>query len=279
VVRGLLQTLATLGIAALSWRYIEQPVRHGALRRQWQRLRQYRWTWPRLRPAGWVLVGVASLNAAVCALGLFGVVSASAADPASQVTRIVPVPHHHGPAPGPVASPGVTTSTAPPPAGQGVTAVGDSLMVDAAPYLQQFLPGIAIDAQVGQQLTQVQAAVGGLRAEGAVGDRLIVELGTNGPYSAAQLESLVESFGPMHRVVFVNTRVPRPWQDQVNATIATVAQKIPNATVVDWYADSALYPQDFYPDGVHLDPAGARYYASLLVQAVEARPAGSSQHR
>jgi hypothetical protein len=178
-----------------------------------------------------------------------------------------------------VASPGVTTSTAPPPAGQGVTAVGDSLMVDAAPYLQQFLPGIAIDAQVGQQLTQVQAAVGGLRAEGAVGDRLIVELGTNGPYSAAQLESLVESFGPMHRVVFVNTRVPRPWQDQVNATIATVAQKIPNATVVDWYADSALYPQDFYPDGVHLDPAGARYYASLLVQAVEARPAGSSQHR
>jgi hypothetical protein len=39
--------------------------------------------------------------------------------------------------------------------------------------------------------------------------------------------------------------------------------------MVDWYGDSAPYPQDFYPDGVHLDPAGARYYASLLARAAQ----------
>jgi lysophospholipase L1-like esterase len=151
-----------------------------------------------------------------------------------------------------------------------VTAVGDSIMVDAAPYLQQLLPGIAIDAQVGQQLTQVQAAVPELKAEGAVGNRLIIELGTNGPYSSAQLESLINSFGPQERIVIVNVRVARPWQQQVNDTISEVAHRYPDARVVDWYDASATTPQYFYPDGVHLDPAGARFYATLIANAVQA---------
>ena len=129
----------------------------------------------------------------LCALGLFGVVAASAADPASQVTSIVPTVRHHRPTStiGPTPPPGrpPPPPPRPPPLGQGVTAIGDSIMVDAAPYLQQLLPGIAIDAQVGQQLYQVQAAVPQLKAEGVVGNRLILELGTNGPYSAAQLQT------------------------------------------------------------------------------------------
>jgi peptidoglycan/LPS O-acetylase OafA/YrhL len=277
VVRASLQIAATFVIAALSWRYVEQPVRHGSLGRQWDRIRSRDWNWPRLRPVGWVLVGGVLANAAICGLGLFGVVSASAADPASQITSIVPGSRHHvkPPTTTPKTPPGVavsTTTTAPPPAGQDVTAIGDSIMIDAAPYLQQMLPGIAIDAQVGQQLYQVQEAVSQLKAEGAVGDRLILELGTNGPYSVSQMKDLINSLGPMRRIVLVNTRVPRPWQQQVNETITTVARFYPNATVVNWYADSAAYPQYFYPDGVHLDPTGARYYASLLAQAVKAPP-------
>jgi hypothetical protein len=143
-------------------------------------------------------------------------------------------------------------------------------MIDASQYLQQMLPGIAIDAAVGQQLYQVQAVVPQLKAEGVVGNRLVLELGTNGPYSVEQLEDLINSLGPMHKIVLVNTRVPRPWQNQVNSTIATVARAYPNATVLNWYADSAAFPQYFYPDGVHLDPAGARYYASLITRALEA---------
>ena len=70
--------------------------------------------------------------------------------------------------------------------------------------------------------------------------------------------------------MLVNTRVPRPWQQQVNDDHRRRGPAYPNATVVNWYADSAAYPQYFYPDGVHLDPAGAKYYASLLAQALEA---------
>jgi peptidoglycan/LPS O-acetylase OafA/YrhL len=273
--RATLQIGVTFVLAALSWRYIEEPVRHGALGRQWERLRSHDWSWPRLRPAGWVVVGVVSVNAVVCALGLFGVVEASAADPGPRVTSILPAARHRPipttSVPGTVLPPdGTTTTTGPPPAGQGVTVIGDSIMVDAAPYLQASLPGVTIDAQVGQQLYQVQNAVTQLKAEGAVGNRLILELGTNGPFSAGQLETLLSSLGPSQKVVLVNTRVPQPWQAQVNDTIADVAQTYPNTVLVDWYDDSAAYPQYFYPDGVHLDPAGAKAYAALLVQALEA---------
>jgi lysophospholipase L1-like esterase len=37
--RAALQTAASIGLAALSWKYIEEPVRHGAIGRAWQRVR------------------------------------------------------------------------------------------------------------------------------------------------------------------------------------------------------------------------------------------------
>jgi hypothetical protein len=277
IIRAILQIAATIGLAALSWRFVEQPVRHGSLGRLCRaaRSRQWTWTWPTLKPVGWVVVGAVGVNAVLCAVGLFGLVSAEAADPAGHVTSILPVVHRHPvtttttvPVTAPVGAP--TTTTAPPPAGQGVTAIGDSIMVDAAPYLQSSLPGIAIDAQVGAQLVQVQAAVSQLKAQGAIGNRLILELGTNGPFTTQQLTDLLNSLGPMTRIVLVNTHVPRPWQQEVNATIAAVAQTYPNTVVVDWNTISAAYPQYFYPDGVHLDPDGAKFYGSLLVQALDA---------
>lgn len=276
VLRASLQIAITFVLAALSWRYVEQPVRNGALGRQWTRFRQHDWSWPHLRPIGWAVVGAVGANAVVCALGLFGLVDASAANPGPQITSIIPTAHHH---PSPSTSvPGTTlphgpleptTTTTAPPAGQGVTAIGDSVMVDAAPYLRQSLPGIDIDAQVGQQLYQVQSQIQQLKDQMDIGDRVVIELGTNGPYTAAQLESLLNSLGPMQKIVLVNTRVPQPWQQEVNSTIASVAPSYPNAVIVDWYNDSAAFPQYFYPDGVHLNPDGAKYYASLLVQALQ----------
>jgi len=38
--------------------------------------------------------------------------------------------------------------------------------------------------------------------------------------------------------------------------------------LVNWYQDAQNIPQDFYPDDVHLMPAGAKYYATLIADAV-----------
>jgi peptidoglycan/LPS O-acetylase OafA/YrhL len=278
LLRATLQVAASIGLAALSWRYVEEPVRHGALGRLWQRLRQRQWAWPpQLRPGEWAVTGAVTANAAVCLVGLSGLVAVPVVGAAPHVHNVLPPFHHHATTTtattaataGSTSAGGTTTSTAPPPAGQGVTAIGDSIMIDAAPYLQQMLPGIVIDAKVGQQLTQVQGTVPSLLAAGDVGTRVVIELGTNGPYSATQLDTLLSSLGPKKKIVLVNTRVPRTWQTEVNSTIAAVARAHADVTLVNWYADSASDPQYFYTDGVHLNPQGAQYYASLIVQALQ----------
>ena len=270
--RALLQTSASIGLAALSWRYIEQPVRHGALARAWRRLRARRWTWPpRLRPAAWAVAGGVTVNLAICLVGLLGLVSVPALAAARAHHHTVLPPAHHQATSSTTTVPtgtGTTATTGPPPPGQGVTAIGDSVLVDAATDLQHLLPGIVIDAKVGQQLTQVQNTVASLKANGDIGTRVVIELGTNGPYSAQQLTDLLNALGPEREVVLVNTRVPRPWQTPVNATIASVAQSYPHATLLDWYAASGTVPQDFYTDGIHLNPNGAQYFASLVAGAL-----------
>ena len=272
--RDFLQVGASILLAALSWKYVEQPVRHGSLGRHWRALRERRWSLPRLRPAGWVVSSVVLANLAVCCIGLAGLVAVPALAASTKDHTVLPPKRHHvtSPASTMPTPPGSNQATTlpPPPAGQGVTAIGDSIMVDAATDLKALLPGIVIDAKIGQQLYQVQNTVPELKANGDIGDRLILELGTNGPYSVTQLENLLNSLGPMKKIVLINTKVPRPWQTQVNATIATVAAHYPNTTLMNWYADSANDPQYFYTDGIHLNPAGAQYCASLIVQALDA---------
>ena len=289
LLRDALQVAGIVAAAALSWRFVEQPIRHGALTRRWRDLRDTwrRRDWANLVPGtqAWTATGAVLAATLVSGLGLSGVISGAPAVP--EATRSILPPRHHlertsrtAPARDPVVTaagerghgtlPAGDPTTTTVPAGTGVTVIGDSIMVDAAPYLRQMLPGAVIDAQVGQQLYEVQAEVPQLKRAGDIGDELILELGTNGYYSVTQLETLLRSLGPMRRVVLVNTHETRPWEQAVNQTIATVARSWPNTTMVNWYSLSASTPQYFYPDGVHLDPQGAQYYASLLVHALEA---------
>ncbi|SFU84907.1 acyltransferase family protein [Alicyclobacillus macrosporangiidus] len=155
----------------------------------------------------------------------------------------------------------------PGPLGAGITAIGDSVLEDAKPYLEKLLPGIVVDAQVGRQFTEAAQVIGRLQQQRRLGDTVIIELGNNGPFTEQQMDDLLAQLGS-RRVVLVNVRVPRPWQDVVNRTLAAVAADHPGLTLVDWCSASAGKTQWFYADGVHLNPAGSQAYAQLLAGAV-----------
>ena len=72
-----------------------------------------------------------------------------------------------------------------------------------------------------------------------------------------------------HRVVVLNVRVARPWEGRNNAMLGQEIRNYPYAVLVDWHAASADHPEYFWKDGVHLRPAGARVYASLIAAAVQ----------
>ena len=273
--RSIVGVAITFGLAALSWNYIEEPIRHGALDGLLRRARAP--TLPHLSRAEWLIGSFAAINVVLCIIGLSGLVSVSSSSSPPSVTAILPTGNGSTSSSGTTSTTQAkssgstavsTTTTPPPPKGAGVLAIGDSIMIDAAPYLRQLLPGIAIDAAVGQQLYQVQTAVAKLREERVIGNRLVLELGTNGPYSQVALNNLIHSFGPMKRIVLVNTFADRPWEKFVNQTIAAVAKLRPNVKVVNWFALGRSHPADFYADGIHLNPTGARYYAGLIAAAI-----------
>jgi peptidoglycan/LPS O-acetylase OafA/YrhL len=82
LLRDGLQVGATLAVAALSWRFVEEPVRHGALGRWWKRVRAGGWRPEAIPRQGWALLTGCFTVVAVAGAGLAGVGSLDGSTPA-----------------------------------------------------------------------------------------------------------------------------------------------------------------------------------------------------
>ncbi|HEY3553218.1 MAG TPA: acyltransferase, partial [Solirubrobacterales bacterium] len=73
-----LQVAAIFAIAGLSWRFIEEPIRHGAIGRFFARRRQVGWKWEGFAPPMRVAIVATGLILVVAAAGMTGLNSSSA---------------------------------------------------------------------------------------------------------------------------------------------------------------------------------------------------------
>lgn len=151
----------------------------------------------------------------------------------------------------------------------GVTAVGDSVMLDAAPDLQSDIPGIDVNAAVSRQWATGETVVEQLRSAGQLGATVVVDLGTNGPITTTDFDTMMADLAGVTRVVFVTVHVDRPWQAQVNGVLAAGVPRYPNAALADWAGLAAAHPEWFYTDGTHLPIGGpgAQALAALIASA------------
>ncbi|EOP53834.1 hypothetical protein IKQ_02674 [Bacillus cereus VDM053] len=274
LIRAILQFLLIIMIAQISWKYIEKPIRQGALRNiQFKNLRLQN-------------VALSVKLALICAvfvssIAVFGLSNASKAKENPQLDKVEA--EQTQPAKHPVAVWDNPAQEAEAPQNQEeskevnseqtkntftVTAIGDSVMVDITPYLKNAFPDIRIDAQIGRQLSKAIPVVEQLKNDGNLGNHVIIGLGTNGAFTTEQLVSLINLIGNERKIIFINTRVPRPWESIVNERLKEITSKYPNITLVDWHAASAGKKDYFAPDGVHLTKLGAEAYAALVVKAV-----------
>ncbi|MGG3043137.1 acyltransferase family protein [Bacillus anthracis] len=272
LIRALLQFLLIILIAQISWKFIEKPIRQGALQNiQFRNLRLQHFT------LGVKLALICTLS--VSSIAVVGLSKASKAKEHSQQDKGAAAQTQS--APHPVAvweNPNQETpqkqgessegNSAQPKNSLTVTAIGDSVMIDITPYLKNTFPDIRIDAQIGRQLSKAIPVVEQLKYEGNLGNYVIIGLGTNGAFTTEQLVSLIKVIGNEPKIIFINTRVPRPWESIVNERLKVTASEYPNVTLVDWYVASAGKQDYFAPDGVHLTKVGAEAYAALVAKAV-----------
>ncbi|HEX9118253.1 MAG TPA: acyltransferase family protein [Anaerolineae bacterium] len=154
--------------------------------------------------------------------------------------------------------------------GDRVIAIGDSVMIGAAPLLQQGIPNLDLDARIGRQASAALELLRARREADQLGPVVVMHVGNNGTFSPAQFDELMRLLASARRVVIVNLKVPRPWEEANNVVLSAGVKRYPNAVLVDWRAASVDHRDMFWDDGIHLRPEGARVYAALVVAAVKA---------
>ncbi|HMX07024.1 MAG TPA: acyltransferase family protein [Microthrixaceae bacterium] len=279
----------TMGAAEMSYRYVETPLRQGAIGSWWRGFRdssgERRAVYAR---QGTIVAGTSLVLIALIGMGLQRAASSPDREKIALEAAAVPdVDDGSGPTTTEAPVPDTTSTTVSVPAGQSATttivpvttaptvaagvtqtatnalAVGDSVMLGATGPLKTAMPGLTVNAKVGRQFDTVLQVLQWFISEGKAPGPVIIHAGTNGTFSDGDLDRLFEIAGD-RPVLLVNAKVERPWQDLVNSRLAAAAERHPNAVLVDWHGLSEGHPEWFAPDGAHLRPAGARAYAELI---------------
>jgi peptidoglycan/LPS O-acetylase OafA/YrhL len=310
-----LRLAATVLLAHLSYRYVEKPIRQGALGRAWSSAKES-WTEAqglRRWQLGATWAGMVVPVLALCAaLGVSVAYAKAPAPPSYLTTKAIHTTSAQTTPKADTAGAGASESTAAektastaergqqaqaresaatkpekptrpaatkPVATGPVTAVGDSVMLGAATHLQRTIPNLTtMDAQVGLQVASAIDILRARRAAGQLGDVVLVHVGNNGTFTTEQFDEMMSVLAGVREVVFVNVNVPRPWERPNNAVLAAGVQRYPNAVLVDWYSASVNHPEYFVEDGVHLQIKGQRVYSRLIAERLESSLAeGQSQ--
>ncbi len=254
-----LRLALTIGVAELSFRFVEMPIRRGLIVRWWRAAKDAGGS--ALTRARVTLIS--ALAALVAVIILISTSLAQAQEPTvapdvaaaigtqTEVTIDSPTT-----SPSPGASQASRAGTA--------TGIGDSVMLGARGVLHSTIPGIKVDAAVARYPGAFLGRIKRLRSAGLLADTVVLHPGTNGVIPESMMREMLDLLKDRARVVVVNDNVPRSWNDTNNEVIASVVPDYPNAVLADWKSVSRGHPEYFVSDGIHLTSAGAHAYANLI---------------
>jgi peptidoglycan/LPS O-acetylase OafA/YrhL len=270
--------LFALALTELSYRYIETPVRQGAVSRWWAEFRQPAFGAQLVRrQRRIVLAAFASL------LPVFGVVSlATAGVQLDEIAQNLSDNEGNtvdvlGGGQSGDAGVAATASTI---AGQiatatttldgqpiDVLAIGDSVMLGAANVLTD--RGVTVDAVKSRPYRQALEIANYMKSVNRLGSVVIIHLGTNNTVDETTLDEIMVPLKDVPLVLFVTVHVPSEVrQNTNNRRINELTSRYENVKVLDWYSIALAHPEYLYSDKIHIRPEGQKVYADLMMQAI-----------
>ncbi|QYF75487.1 acyltransferase family protein [Cryobacterium sp. PAMC25264] len=284
---GLITLVLALTAAALSYRWLETPIRRLGLRGALRRLRAWA-PRPTTAPLGAgpvagvsqhrrpraTLVGVAVATVLLVAGTAASVITAPAMTSAQTevlrgqqaLDRAAEAAEAQAAAAAAAQAAGVAAEAT---RGSTITAVGDSVMLASAAELQAEFPGIAIDAQVSRGMDAAPEILAAQRDAGTLRPVVVVGLGTNGPITASELADIMRSIGPSRELIVVNAFAERDWTAGVNAELADFSAHRARVALADWSAAIAPHVDVLADDGIHPGPTGGAVYADAVAAALD----------
>ena len=239
-----LRILIVFALADISLRYVEIPIRRGALK-YWLKGLKYRTKKERSRQT-WFFISIF-----VLVLALSSVVSVRAISIGNEQRVAIEE------------SLNSSEVTAPNPSSEGIWLTGDSVILGIRTSLNEVAPVSLINARIGRQAPELLDVM--KRDIAQAGDSpVIFNLGNNGLLQEEVVREIFELVKSQSSIIVVNTAVPRPWRDSNNSLVKQIASQYSNVRVIDWNSISEGRPEYFAPDGVHLVPAGVEAYVSEI---------------
>jgi peptidoglycan/LPS O-acetylase OafA/YrhL len=239
-----LRILIVFALADISLRYVEIPIRRGAIKYWFKglkyRTKKERSRQTRLFAASFVVV-----------LALASVVSVRAISIGNEQRAVLEEA---------LSSPNTSTATN---AADGIWLTGDSVILGIRSELGEISPISLINARIGRQAPELlEVMKQDVKQVGA--NQVVFNLGNNGLLEPDVAREIFELVKNQSSVIVVNTAVPRPWRESNNELIAEIAAQYSNIRVIDWNSISNGHPEYFAPDGVHLVPAGVEAYVNEI---------------
>jgi peptidoglycan/LPS O-acetylase OafA/YrhL len=241
-----LRILIVFALADISLRYVEQPIRRGALK-LWLKGLKYRTKKERSRQTR-TFVAVF-----VVVIALAAVVSVRAVSIGNEQRAVIEEA---------LTAPEVSINA---PVADGLWVTGDSVILGIRASLDAQKPISVMNARIGRQAPELLEVMQSDKSE--VGNSpVIFNLGNNGVLNSSDVQAIFELVKDQSQVIVVNTAVPRPWRDGNNALVAEVAQQYSTVTLIDWNSISMGHPEYFAPDGIHLVPTGVAVYVGEILK-------------
>jgi peptidoglycan/LPS O-acetylase OafA/YrhL len=239
-----LRILIVFALADISLRYVEIPIRRGAIKYWFKglkyRTKKERSRQTRLFAASFVVV-----------LALASIVSVRAISIGNEQRAVLEEA---------LSSPNTSTATN---AADGIWLTGDSVILGIRSELSEISPISLINARIGRQAPELlEVMKQDVKQVGA--NQVVFNLGNNGFLQADVAREIFELVKNQGSVIVVNTAVPRPWRESNNELISEIAAQYSNIKVIDWNSVSNGHPEYFAPDGVHLVPAGVEAYVNEI---------------
>ena len=241
--------LVVLALADISLRFVELPIRSGAIE-YWFKGMKYRT--PNVQRKQKI-----SLAAAIVLLfTTMSILSTQAIAQSDKQMRAIKDQ---------LMQPEQPTTISPSEVG-GLWVTGDSVILGIRYELETRQHIALINARVGRQATELLQVMGHDKTN-VTSSPVIFNLGNNNRLTTDQVKAIFEEVKEQPRIIVVNTAVPRSWREENNELIARIARSY-GAKVIDWAAISNGHPEYFAPDGVHLVPTGVRAYVDAIMEQI-----------
>lgn len=257
----LVQLTVIFAFAAFSYRFVENPIRHGAIGRIVKGVRA-----GDVSLADWTRRHVLPFASATV-LGVIAIGGLALVPPTSAVGNTDAFEQEGAQRSQNLESSNDTGQVVERPR-LDVLMIGDSVSVRVIPAFEELFPYGAIDAAINRQLYVGSSIYDYYKEQDIVGDVVVFALGTNGPATEEQVDGLVADVGSDKQVFLVNTRSPRNWVQGTNDRLSEAAARYDNVNLIDWYGASSGHDEFFDGDGTHLTEEGVAAYLGLINDAI-----------